>query len=115
MDDFFSFHPLNPLSKEMVTTPMKLTRDDVVHIAALAHLDLGEAELTLYQEQLSAILDYAARLQALDTDAIPPTASVLPLRTVLRDDEPASTLPTEDALANAPAAHDNCFVVPPVR
>ncbi len=104
----------------MMTTTTTLTREDVAHIAALAHLDLGEAELALYQEQLSAILDYAARLQSLDTDAIPPTASVLPLRTVLRDDAPsdggpASMLSTEDALANAPAARDNCFVVPPVR
>ncbi len=99
----------------MITTTTTLTREDVTHIAALAHLDLSEAELTLYQEQLSAILDYAARLQSLDTDAIPPTATVLPLRTVLRDDEPASMLLTEDALANAPAARDNCFVVPPVR
>ena len=93
----------------------KLTRADVEHIAALAHVALSEAELTLYQEQLSAILDHAAQLQELDTDAIPPTATVLPLRTVLRDDAPAETLSTEDALANAPAARDNCFVVPPVR
>ncbi|MBN2394359.1 MAG: Asp-tRNA(Asn)/Glu-tRNA(Gln) amidotransferase subunit GatC [Anaerolineae bacterium] len=100
---------------------MSLTREDVEHIAALAHIALDEAELALYQEQLSAILDHAAQLQELDTDAIPPTASVLPLRTVLREDEPKATLPVEDALANAPAARDNpavrdnCFVVPPVR
>ena len=93
----------------------QLTREDVEHIAALAHVALGKAELALYQEQLSAILDHAAQLQALDTDAIPPTESVLPLRTVLRDDEPSLTLPVEDALANAPAARDECFVVPPVR
>jgi aspartyl-tRNA(Asn)/glutamyl-tRNA(Gln) amidotransferase subunit C len=99
----------------MMATTMKLTCEDVEHIAALAHVALGEAELALYQEQLSAILDYAAQLQELDTDAIPPTASVLPLRTVLREDELGATLPVEDALANAPAARDNCFVVPPVR
>lgn len=92
-----------------------LTREDVEHIAALAHLALGEAELTLYREQLAAILDYAARLQTLDTEAIPPTANVLPLRTVLRDDESASTLPPEDALANAPATREHCFVVPSLR
>jgi aspartyl-tRNA(Asn)/glutamyl-tRNA(Gln) amidotransferase subunit C len=98
-----------------MTKTISLTSEDVEHIAALAHIALDEAELALYQEQLSAILDHAAQLQELDTDAIPPTASVLPLRTVLREDEPATTLPTEDALANAPAARDNCFVVPPVR
>ncbi len=111
----FPFHPLNPLTKRTVTKTTQLTRADVAHIAALAHVALGEAELALYQEQLSAILDHAAQLQTLDTDAIPPTASVLPLRTVLRDDKTASTLPVADALANAPAARDNCFVVPPVR
>jgi aspartyl-tRNA(Asn)/glutamyl-tRNA(Gln) amidotransferase subunit C len=99
----------------MMTKATHLTREDVEHIAALAHVALDEAKLALYQEQLSAILDHAAQLQELDTDAIPPTASVLPLRTVLRDDEPAPTLPVEDALANAPAARDNCFAVPPVR
>jgi len=93
----------------------QLTREDVAHIAALAHVALGEVELALFQEQLSAILDHAAQLQELDTDAIPPTESVLPLRTVLREDEPGSTLPVEDALVNAPATRDNCFVVPPVR
>ncbi len=99
----------------MIAATTKLTREEVAHIAALAHIALGEAELALYQEQLSAILDHAVQLQALDTDAIPPTASVLPLRTVLREDETASTLPVADALANAPAVRDNCFVVPPVR
>ena len=98
-----------------MTATTKLTREDVAHIAALAHVALGEAELALYQEQLSAILDHAAQLQELDTDAIPPTESVLPLRTVLRDDELSPTLPVEDALANAPSARDKCFVVPPVR
>lgn len=111
----FPFHPLNPLTERTMTKATQLTREDVEHIAALAHVALGEAELALFQEQLSAILDHAAQLQTLDTDAIPPTASVLPLRTVLRDDETASTLPVEDALANAPAARENCFVVPPVR
>ncbi|MGC9397282.1 MAG: Asp-tRNA(Asn)/Glu-tRNA(Gln) amidotransferase subunit GatC [Anaerolineae bacterium] len=99
----------------MMDKAKQLTREDVEHIAALAHVALDEAEVALYQEQLSAILDHAEQLQELDTDAIPPTASMLPLSTVLRDDETTSTLPIEDALANAPAARDDCFVVPPVR
>ena len=93
----------------------KLTRETVEHIADLAHLTLEEQQLNLFQEQLSDILSYAARLQELDTDAIPPTASVLPLRSVLRDDTAATTLPTDDALQNAPEAQDDCFVVPPLR
>lgn len=97
------------------TASTKLTRETVEHIAALAHLTLGERELALFQEQLSDILDYAARLQELDTDAIPPTASVLPLRTVLRDDVPATPIDVTEALQNAPEAQDDCFVVPPLR
>lgn len=94
---------------------MALTREEVDHIAALAHLTLSEAEKAHYQEQLSAILDYAARLQALDTSAIPPTATVLPLRSILRADTAAAPLPREEALANAPEAIEGCFAVPPLR
>ena len=99
--------------------PMALTREEVEHIAALAHLALDEEEITLYQEQLSAILEYAERLQALDTEAIPPTASVLPLHTVLREDISVPSISRVEALRNAPsvdAASDAaCFCVPPLR
>ena len=101
------------MTNESSTT--KLTRETVEHIADLAHLTLGKQQVTLFQEQLSDILGYAARLQELDTDKIPPTASVLPLRSVLRDDVPAMPLSTSDALQNAPEAQDDCFVVPPLR
>jgi aspartyl-tRNA(Asn)/glutamyl-tRNA(Gln) amidotransferase subunit C len=94
---------------------MALTRDEVEHIASLAHLALSERELTMYQEQLSAILDYAAKLQELDTDAISPTASVLPLRSVLREDQVEVTLSREQTLRNAPATTDDCFRMPPLR
>lgn len=94
---------------------MSLSRDEVAHIAALAQLELDEEALQRYREQLSQILDYAARLQALDTDAIPPTATVLPLRTILRADEVGETLPIDEVLLNAPQALDRCFVVPPIN
>lgn len=90
---------------------MALTRQEVEHIALLARLALTEEEKTRFAEQLSAILDYAARLQELDTEAIPPTATVLPLRNVMRPDEPRPPTPREDILANAPAAEEGCFVV----
>ncbi len=93
---------------------MALSREDVKHIAELARLELNAAELALYQEQLSAILEYAARLQTLDTTAISPTATALALHSVLRNDEPGATLPQAEALFNAPAAADGCFLVPPV-
>jgi aspartyl-tRNA(Asn)/glutamyl-tRNA(Gln) amidotransferase subunit C len=90
---------------------MKLTREQVVQIAALARLALTEEEIALYQEQLSAVLEHAERLQALDTDAIPPTATVLPARNVMRADEPRPSTAREDILANAPQAEDGCFRV----
>ena len=93
---------------------MKLSREEVRHIAELARLALSDGELVLYQEQLSAILEYFDRLQELDTEAIPPTASVLPLRSVMRADEPRLPTSREDILANAPDAEGGCFKVPAV-
>ena len=90
---------------------MPLTRQDVEHIAELAKLALTEEEKTLYQEQLSAILNYAGQLEQVDTSAIPPTASVLPLRSVMRADEPRPGMPREDVLANAPDVQANSFTV----
>ena len=90
---------------------MPLTPAEVEHIAELARLSLTEQEKTLFQDQLSAILDYAAVLQGVDTSAVPPTATVLPLRNILRDDAVAPSLPTEDVLANAPAASEGYFKV----
>jgi aspartyl-tRNA(Asn)/glutamyl-tRNA(Gln) amidotransferase subunit C len=90
---------------------MSLTRTEVQHIAELAKLHLTDAEETLYQEQLSDILDYVQRLNTLDTEAIPPTATVLPLRSVMRDDVPRPSLPVDDILANAPARAGDAFEV----
>lgn len=90
---------------------MKLTREQIAHIAELARLDLTDQEMALYQEQLSAILEYAERLESLNTDAIPPTATVLPVRNVMRKDEPCPSMAREDILANAPETEDGCFRV----
>jgi len=90
---------------------MKLTLAQVEHIAELARLALSDEEKALYQEQLSAILEYAERLQAVDTSAIPPTATVLPLRSVMRADEPRDSMSREDVLANAPRSEADCFRV----
>ena len=93
---------------------MSLTIEEVEHIAELARLELTEEEKTRYREQLSAILDYAARLQALDTSHIPPTSTVLATRSSLRPDVPAAGLSTEEVLKNAPRAEQKQFRVPPV-
>lgn len=83
----------------------------VEHIAELAKLQLTDQEIDLYAGQLSAILEFAGRLQALDTDAIPPTASVLPLQNVVRPDVAQPSLARDEALANAADAADGQFRV----
>ena len=85
---------------------MALTREQVRHVAELAKLKLTEAEVALFQEQLSAILDYAERLDELDTEQIPPTAAVLPLHNVMRADVPRASFPRDTMLSNAPAAQE---------
>lgn len=90
---------------------MKIDRATVIHIAELARLELTEDEIDLYAEQLSQVLSYAAELQALDTDAIPPTASVLPLSNVVRPDEARPGMSRDEALANAARVADNQFAV----
>jgi aspartyl-tRNA(Asn)/glutamyl-tRNA(Gln) amidotransferase subunit C len=93
---------------------MKLSLAQVEQVAKLAQLTLSDQEKELYREQLSSILEYAQRLQQVDTSAIPPTATVLPLENVMRDDEVHPSLPVADALANAPDAEDGLFRVPVV-
>ncbi len=90
---------------------MKLTLDEVKHVAELAKLHLTDAEVAEYAEQLSAILDYAEMLQEVDTSDIPPTPYVLPLASVMRADEPEPSLPNDVALANAPDRDDGFFRV----
>ena len=93
---------------------MRLTPEEVDHIALLARLELSDAEKELYREQLSSILDHVARLQKLDTRHIPPTSSVLPPRSRLREDEIRTGLSKDQALKNAPDEARGQFRVPPV-
>lgn len=93
---------------------MSLTREEVEHIAELARLELTEDEKTRYREQLSAILEYAARLQAVDTSEIPPTSTILATRSPLRPDVAQPGLSLKEALGNAPNSEANQFRVPPV-
>jgi len=96
------------LTTKLIT---KLTTEEVRHVAELAKLTLTEAEIAQYTEQLSAILDYAARLQEVDTSGVPPTPYVLPLSNVMREDEAAPSLSNAAALANAPDSDNRFFRV----
>jgi aspartyl-tRNA(Asn)/glutamyl-tRNA(Gln) amidotransferase subunit C len=93
---------------------MAITRGDVEHVAYLARLGLSGQELDRLAEQLSHILETMRTIDRLDTSAIPPTASVLPLRDVMRDDEAGPSCPPAEILANAPRREDDAFLVPPV-
>ena len=93
---------------------MSLTLEEVEHIATLARLELTEEQKARYREQLSAILDYVAKLQELDTENIPPTTGGSVSQMPLRVDEPRPCLSLEELLANAPKEDDNQFKIPPV-
>ena len=90
---------------------MKLSREEVLHIARLARLGLSEAEIDKMREQLSDILENFEILQQVNTSDIPPTAQSIALQSVMRDDEVAPSLPPDVILANAPRREDDCFRV----
>src|SRR5262245_14701932 len=90
---------------------MSLTLDEVDHVAALARLGLGPAERERMRDQLSSILEHIAKLNELETAAIPPTAQVIALTNVWRDDVVAPSLPREAVLKNAPRQSDGFFEV----
>jgi aspartyl-tRNA(Asn)/glutamyl-tRNA(Gln) amidotransferase subunit C len=90
---------------------VKISRDEVEHIADLARLELSDAETQQLQTDLSRILEYVEQLGELDTSDVPPTAHVVVQEDVLRDDVVRPSLPTEDVLANAPHAEDGFFRV----
>lgn len=94
---------------------MKLTLAEVEHIAELARLDLTPEEKERYRQQLSAVLDHAARLQEIDTSDIPPTSSVLPPRSVLREDVSLEFSKRKELLDSAPHKEGNQYRVPPVQ
>jgi aspartyl-tRNA(Asn)/glutamyl-tRNA(Gln) amidotransferase subunit C len=93
---------------------MTLTIAEVEHIAELARLNLTPEEKERYRQQLSAVLEYAARLQEIDTSQIPPTSSVLPPRSVLREDVPVEFSRREELLKIAPHKENDQYRVPPV-
>ena len=93
---------------------MVLTLQDVEHVAELARLKLTDEDKHRFREQLSAILEYAERLNQIDVSGIPPTATVLQVHSIMREDEPSSSLQRESLLENAPESELGCFLVPAV-
>jgi len=93
---------------------MKLSRDEVVHIARLVRLGVSEDDVERAREQLSNILDNFAVLESVDTDDVPPTAQSITLENVLRDDEACDSFSRDRILANAPREEEDSFRVRPV-
>jgi aspartyl-tRNA(Asn)/glutamyl-tRNA(Gln) amidotransferase subunit C len=91
-----------------------ITRDQVLHVARLARLELSEEEVERFGEQLSAILEAVGRVSELDLEGVQPTSHPLDLVNVFGDDEPRPSLAREDALRNAPDPEDGFFGVPSV-
>ena len=90
---------------------MALSPEDVERIATLARLELTTEEKALYQEQLSAVLDYAERLNELELEDVAETASAVALKNVMRVDEVEPSIPTEDALFNATQKAADQFLI----
>jgi aspartyl-tRNA(Asn)/glutamyl-tRNA(Gln) amidotransferase subunit C len=93
---------------------MKITKQEVEHVAKLARLELSEQEKEKLTDQLSNILTYVETLNGLDTKGVEPTAHVLDLKNVMRDDVAAPSLPRERALANAPDQAAGHYKVPKI-
>lgn len=91
-----------------------ISKADVEHVALLARFELDEEEKDKYAAQLNDILEFAQKLNELDTDNIPPTTHVLPLKNVFREDETGEHMDREKALANAPEKEDGYFKVPSI-
>ena len=98
----------------MPMSESSLTADQVGWIAHLARLELSDAEVAEMTRQLGAILDYINLLQQAPTEGVEPLAHPLPIQNVFRADEPAPSLPVDQALANAPARKGDFYAGPAV-
>lgn len=93
---------------------MKITKQEVEHVARLARLELSEQQKNMFTEQLSNILTYVEQLNELDTKSVEPTSHVLDISNVMREDVPHESLPQEKALANAPDKAAGHYRVPKI-
>jgi aspartyl-tRNA(Asn)/glutamyl-tRNA(Gln) amidotransferase subunit C len=90
---------------------MPVSREVVEHVAHLAHVGLAPEEIEEYTKELSSVIDHVARLQQVDTADVSPTAHVVAMQNVMRDDEVTPSWPPAAVLANAPHRVDDLFEV----
>ena len=93
---------------------MRISRDEVEHVARLARLSLSDDELVSVTTQLDRILDYVAKVGRLDTANVEPTSHVVPIETGLRDDRVGTPLAPDEALSGAPDRKGDFFRVPKI-
>lgn len=93
---------------------MKISKEEVMHVARLARLNLDEKAIELYTKQLGDILTYMDTLNRVDTKDVHPTSHAIFIKNAFREDEVKASVPVERALANAPQSEDGSFVVPKV-
>lgn len=93
---------------------MKISKDEILKVAALARLDLDDAAIEPFAEQISTILDYVDTLNNVDTEGVPGTSHAISLTNAFREDEPHEHLDRDRALKNAPEKEDGTFTVPRV-
>ncbi len=92
---------------------MAITREEVLHVAKLARLELTDDEVERLTLELGAILDAVGKVAELDLEDVPPTSHPLELVNAWREDEPHDSLGLDDVFANAPQRDGDLFRVPP--
>jgi aspartyl-tRNA(Asn)/glutamyl-tRNA(Gln) amidotransferase subunit C len=90
---------------------MKLSREEVLHIAALCKVGVTDADVENFREQLSNILENFSALQKLDTTGVAPTAQSIALQNVIKSDDIKTSMSQEEVLANAPQREGDFFKV----
>ena len=116
MDPYDGIHP-PPRDGSPITEKgkiMKITREEIRHVADLARLDLEDDALDAFVAQIGNILDYVAILESVDTRGVEPMSHAISLKNAFRPDEAGRHLDNADALANAPEKDERSFLVPRV-
>ena len=93
---------------------MKITKEELLHVAHLARLEIDDAAIEKFVDQIGTILTYVDQLKNVDTKDVRPTSHAIALTNAFREDELKEHLVTEKALANAPDKDDGSFIVPKV-
>jgi len=93
---------------------VKITHNEVMHVASLARLDLHENDVEMFAEQIGKILEHVDTLDNVNTDGVEPATHAIPLSNVFRNDDQKEDANREAVLSNAPEQEDGAFIVPKI-